>query len=68
MNNNKKDIATRADIDLLVKQRAKSVATVMQIKIAQNKKPRTLIQGFYKFFKFTVREVFAESAGALLPP
>jgi len=41
VNNNKKGIATRADIDLLAKQRAKSVATFMQIKNAQNKKPRT---------------------------
>lgn len=29
------------DIVLLAKQRAKSVATLMEIKIAQNKKPRT---------------------------
>ena len=28
------------DIALLAKQRAKSVATLMEIKIAQNKKPR----------------------------
>jgi hypothetical protein len=29
------------NIALLAKQRAKSVATLMEIKIAQNKKPRT---------------------------
>ncbi len=39
--NNTIDELFEGDISLLAKQRAKSVATVMQIKIAQNKKPRT---------------------------
>jgi len=39
--NNTIDELFGGDIALLAKQRATSVATVMQIKIAQNKKPRT---------------------------